>query len=137
MPTFLLRDAADEPFKKVTGEIEDFPNYSPITLNRGTEKEVTILLKREKIIPQSVRDEYGLVEAGCSHGLAEHPDHRSLRRGFSWVPSRYIELGMSRIPAVKCVICWGQPKPDDWPDGMTAEDKQRMVEAVADVGTEQ
>jgi hypothetical protein len=123
MTAFLIRDSIDEEFRKVEGEREDFPKHTLLVLHRGTEKEVSVLFKSAvRTIPESVWDKTGLVQSLCLHGLAQHPDGLPLKVGRSWILGRYMELTTGRIPTVKCWICLGVVKPDDWPEGETAEE---------------
>lgn len=70
-------------------------------------------------VPESKFDPTGLVRVECGHGLEVHPDpdiqghFGNTRMGRSWVRSKYA-LGYGGVKLYgKCVVCRGDPRPDD------------------------
>lgn len=121
---FLLREYDPETnsnkFSKVVGELDELrKTYTPITLNKGTDRAVTILMQRATLIGSllfpnmtepyagSKLDPTGLVPSFCAHGLTAHPVTGAAPRngGSSWVSSRLltVEAGAGGfLSRVKC-----------------------------------
>lgn len=106
---------ATKQYRMVPGKPIDYPDHETIVHNKGTDKEVTVLMRKPHSFPATP---YGgpLVESFCRHGLAAHPDGRPHRVGNSWVLSKYMRVEGWTPPHAGCVICFGEEKPADWPE---------------------
>jgi hypothetical protein len=84
-----------------------------------TDRRTGLVVKQDRklpfhIAPRSAFDPTGLVPALCEHGLAEHPHGLTRKVGRSWVKSRYVN-GDGRLGTIgKCVVCLGEPQPEDF-----------------------
>lgn len=62
-------------------------------------------------VPLPVFDPTGLTPSPCDHGLAEHPAGYPLKYGCrTWIRAKYLDVWKG---GVGCVVCLGQPRPDD------------------------
>lgn len=117
---FLLREydpeAKANKFSKVVGELDELrKEFTPLVLNKGTEKQVTILMRRASLIGTEIfpgagpyagskLDPLGLVPSFCGHGLATHPETGAQPRhgGRTWVRSRLLTIEPGAMSRVKC-----------------------------------
>lgn len=65
------------------------------------------------IVPRSAFDATGLVPALCEHGLEQHPNGLERKVGRSWIRSRYVNGDRRKGTIGRCVVCLGEPTPDD------------------------
>lgn len=103
----IIREARNR-FEKVIGEREELErDFSILTLHKGTEREVSILMDRRHTTFPSELDPTGLVASFCTHGEALHPvtGQRPRDGGSSWVRASLLEVVLTgTMPGAK-IVC--------------------------------